>query len=108
MLAERAGISPQAIKRMEQGIGSVQTLVAVMKALDFRLTGLGPGKTMGEQLRARRHARACLAHLATETCIPVTGDYARVRRLFAILVTSIGSFRKAGSVFGFKAWLWLI
>jgi len=45
----------------------------------------------------------CLAHLATETCMSVTGDYARVSRLFGILVTSIGSFRKAGAVFGVKA-----
>ncbi len=58
MLADRAGVSPQAIKRMERGVGSVQTLVAVMQALDFRITGLGTGNTIGEQLRARRQARA--------------------------------------------------
>lgn len=58
MLADRACVSQQTVKRLERGISSVQTLVEVMKALDFRLTGPGTGKTIGEQLRARRQARA--------------------------------------------------
>jgi len=53
-LAARVGVSPQAIKRLEHGVGSVTTLVAAMAALDFRLTGLGPGATMAEQIRHRR------------------------------------------------------
>jgi len=32
----------------------VTTLVAAMAALDFRLTGLGPGATISEQIRRRR------------------------------------------------------
>lgn len=47
----------QVIKRLERGIGSVATLVAVMAALDFRLTGLGSGRTLAEQLRATRRRR---------------------------------------------------
>jgi transcriptional regulator with XRE-family HTH domain len=34
------------------------TLIAVMTVLDFRLTGLGPGKTLAEQLRGRRRRRS--------------------------------------------------
>lgn len=59
-LAERIGTSAQAIKRLEKGIGSVSTLNAAMDALDFRLTGIGPGKTLSEQLRNRRRKR-CLS-----------------------------------------------
>ena len=53
-LAERSGESAQAIFRLERGIGSVSTLEAVMRALDFRLTGIGPGKSLADQLRTRR------------------------------------------------------
>lgn len=53
-LAERSGESAQAIFRLERGIGSVSTLEAVMRALDFRLTGIGPGKSLAEQLTTRR------------------------------------------------------
>ena len=53
-LADRAGVSEQAIHRLERGIGSVATLEAVMAALEFRLTGIGPGDTLAEQLRSRR------------------------------------------------------
>lgn len=54
---KRAGCSSQKIKRLEAGIGSVATLVAVMDVLEFRLTGLGPGATLAEQLQNRRHKR---------------------------------------------------
>lgn len=53
-LAARIGVDAQTIKRLEQGIGSMPNLIATMAALDFRLTGLGPGKTLPEQLCARR------------------------------------------------------
>ncbi|QBM75885.1 helix-turn-helix domain-containing protein [Sphingomonas sp. AAP5] len=57
-LASRVGVEPQTIKRLEGGVGSVRTLVAVMAALDFHLAGLGPGKTLSEQLLTRRRARS--------------------------------------------------
>ena len=57
-LAGRLGVDAQTIKRMEKGVGSLATLVAAMSALDFRLTGLGPGKTLPEQLTARRRERS--------------------------------------------------
>lgn len=56
-LAARIGVPLQKIKRLEQGVGSTETLLAVMTALDFRLAGLGPGKTLGEKLRASRLRR---------------------------------------------------
>ena len=56
-LAERVGCSAQIIKRLEAGVGSVATFIAVMEALDFRLTGVGPGTTLAEQLREKRRKR---------------------------------------------------
>lgn len=56
-LAARIGVPLQKIKRLERGVGSVETLAAVMTATDFRLTGLGPGNTLGEKLRASRLRR---------------------------------------------------
>ena len=58
LLADRIGVDPQMIMRLEQGIGAAKTLYAVMNALDFRLTGLWPGETLGEQLRNLRIKRS--------------------------------------------------
>lgn len=67
-LARRTGIDVQAIKRMEKGVGSVATLVTVMEALDFRLTGVGRGVTLSEQLSANRKGRSMsLREAATRT-----------------------------------------
>lgn len=72
-LAERAGCTSQKIKRLEAGIGSVATLVAVMDALEFRLTGLGPGATLAEQLHNRRRKRGwSVAATATRTGLSPT------------------------------------
>lgn len=69
-LADRAGVSEQATYRLERGIGSVATLDAVMAALEFRLTGIGHGRTLAEQLRARRLKRGLsLDVLAVRTCL---------------------------------------
>ncbi len=54
------------IKRLERGIGSVATLVAVKEALDFRLNGLGSGRTLAEQLRNRRRKRGWSLDKAAE------------------------------------------
>lgn len=56
-LAVRIGVPLQRIKRLERGVGSTETLAAAMTALDFRLTGLVPGNTLGEKLRASRLRR---------------------------------------------------
>lgn len=57
-LANRIAVGVQAIKRLEAGVGSVATLIAIMTALDFRLTGLGSGTSLPEQLRSQRCKRS--------------------------------------------------
>lgn len=94
-LAERVGVDAQTIKRLEQGVGSVATLVAVMAALDFRLTGLGPGKSLGEQLRNRRIKRswsvnvlsvkAGLSRMTVTALEEGRGTVASLLRLLAVL-----------------------
>jgi transcriptional regulator with XRE-family HTH domain len=67
-LAERIATDAQTIKRLEKGVGSVATLVAAMNALNFRLAGLGPGKSLPEQLRLRRQQRSIsLEQMAVRT-----------------------------------------
>lgn len=69
-LAARLNVDPQAIKRLEKGVGSVATLIAVMTALDFQLTGLGSGKSLPEQLRNRRRRRSLsLDQIAARTSL---------------------------------------
>lgn len=53
-LAARMGVDAQTVKRMEAGVGSVATLAVAMAALDFQLTGLGPGRTLPVQISSRR------------------------------------------------------
>lgn len=98
-LAERAGFDTQTIKRLEKGVGSVSTLVAVMAALDFRLAGVGPGRTLHEQLRARRQRRSwSLDALAAKTGLSRTtiaslergdGSVASLLRLMAVLAPNM-------------------
>lgn len=67
-LADRIGTSAPAITRLEKGVGSAKTLQAAMDALQFRLTGIGPGETLSEQLRGRRMKRSLsLDRLAQRT-----------------------------------------
>jgi len=98
-LAGRIGVDSQTIKRLEQGIGSVTTMVAAMTALDFRLTGLTPGKTLAEQLGARRRQRSLsLAQLSARTGLSRTtimslerggGSVASLLRLLAVLAPGV-------------------
>ena len=94
-LADRIGVDAQAVKRLEKGIGSVPTLIAVMTALDFRLTGLGSSKTLPEQLRDTRRKRSMsLDELALKTRLSRTtisglerggGSIKSLMRLLAVL-----------------------
>lgn len=89
----------QAIKRLEKGVGSVSTLVAAMSALDFVLTGLGPGATLPERLRARRRQRSIsVVDLAARTGLSratITslerggGSVASLARLLAVLAPGV-------------------
>jgi len=72
-LAARVGVSAQVIKRLEQSVGSVTKVVAVMAALDFRLTGLGLGNTVSAQTRHRRLKQGLsLERLAERTGLSCT------------------------------------
>lgn len=94
-LAERIGASAQAIKRLEKGVGSVATLVAAMAELDFRLTGIGAGDTLPDQLRRRRFklaisqteaaARANVSRATLATLERGGGSIASLLRLLAAL-----------------------
>lgn len=98
-LAARIGVKVQTIKRLEKCIGSVATLTTAMRALDFRLAGLGPGKTLGEQLRAARHKRMLsLDDLALRTQLSRTtisslerggGSVKSLLRLLAVLAPTV-------------------
>ena len=80
---------------MEQGVGSVATLVKAMRLLDFRLTGVGRGATLPEQLRANRIGRSLsLREVAVRTGMSRTtvaglewgdGTIASLLRLLTIL-----------------------
>ena len=56
-LAAKLEVKPQKIKRLEAGVGSVPMMVEAMAALDFQLIGIGPGRTLGDQLRGRRQKK---------------------------------------------------
>lgn len=83
------------IKRLEQGVGAVSTLVAVMTALDYRLTGLGANGTLGEQIRQSRLKRGLsLKRLGEKTGLSPTtialverggGSVASLLALLAVL-----------------------
>lgn len=57
-LADRVGVDAQAIKRLENSVGSLSVLLAVMEALDFRLSGVGAGDALPGQLRSSRIGRS--------------------------------------------------
>ncbi|WP_173655668.1 DNA N-6-adenine-methyltransferase [Sphingomonas turrisvirgatae] len=63
-LAERIRTDAQVVKRLERGVGTVTTLMAVMAALDYRLTGVGPGRDLPDQLRRRRLKKALTVEAA--------------------------------------------
>lgn len=56
-LAARLGLPRLAIARLEIGIGSAARLCSVMQELDVRLSGIGRGASLPDQLRARRERR---------------------------------------------------
>lgn len=98
-LASRIGVSAQTIKRLENGIGSATTLVAAMSVLNFSITGLGPGKSLHEQLRGRRRERslslddiAAKAGLTRATVANLErggGSVASLLRLLAVLAPKV-------------------
>ncbi|MBA4080205.1 MAG: helix-turn-helix domain-containing protein [Sphingomonas sp.] len=53
-LTKEIGAKRGAISQLEAGSGSVETLIAVMCALDFQMAGIASGDTLEEQLTNRR------------------------------------------------------
>ncbi|MGI4880846.1 MAG: DNA N-6-adenine-methyltransferase [Janthinobacterium lividum] len=99
-MGTRVGVDAQTIKRLETGVGSVRTLLAVMAALDFHLTGVGPGSSLPEQLRRRRlklslsHGRlAERAGMSRATVVGLErggGSVASLLRLLAVIAPKAG------------------
>jgi transcriptional regulator with XRE-family HTH domain len=98
-LADRLGLNVQVIKRLEGGVGSVRTLLTVMDALDFRLSGLGLGGSLGEQLHSMRQKRSLtLESLSRRTGLSRTtiaslerggGTMASLQRLLDVLAPKV-------------------
>lgn len=94
-LGEEIGTDAQTIKRLERGIGSMETLAKATDALDFRLTGIGPGASLGDQLRRRRLKRSLsLERVSMRTGLSINtirslendrGSVASLLRLLAFL-----------------------
>lgn len=94
-MAKRVGVDPQIIKRLEKGIGSVAALTAAMAALNLHLAGVGPGRTLPDQLCARRQKLLLsLTEVAAKTGLSRTtiaslerggGSVASLLRLMAVL-----------------------
>ncbi|WP_375287262.1 DNA N-6-adenine-methyltransferase [Sphingomonas sp.] len=98
-LADQLGLTVQVIHRLEAGIGSVSTLLMVMAALEFRLSGLGPGTTLAERLRRVREKRGLsLEELSRRTGLSRTtiaglerggGTVKSLQRLLAVLAPKV-------------------
>jgi transcriptional regulator with XRE-family HTH domain len=94
-LAARIGIDVQKVKRLESGVGAVSTLLVIMSALNFDLTGIGQGKTLSEQLQNRRHklklslddlaARAAMSRTTIASLERGGGSVRSLVRLLAII-----------------------
>lgn len=56
-LADRSGVSRQAVNGLEQNRGRVSTFRSVEPLLNFKIVGLEPGEHIGERIRATRMKR---------------------------------------------------
>ena len=91
-LAARAGVDPQSVKRLEAGVGTMPTLVSVMKALDYHLSGVARGAHLPAQLRQRRRTlglsldqAAARAGMARGTIGKLEGGEGSVRSALRLL-----------------------
>lgn len=101
-LAAKAGVTPGAIKQLENGKGTVATLVAVLNALPFQVAGLAPGRTFAEQLQNRRAKKGMsLETVATKASLPQQeivklenseGSVQNLLRLLAIIAPKVSRF----------------
>ena len=101
-LAAKAGVTPGAIKQLENGKGTVATLVAVLNALPFQVAGLAPGRTFAEQLQNRRAKKGMsLETVATKASLPRQeivklengeGSVQNLLRLLAVIAPKVSRF----------------
>lgn len=91
-LASAIGVAPQTIKRLEAGVGTMPTLVAVMQEVDYHLAGLAQGGDLPTQLRNRRtnrnlsvHQAARLASLSPTTVLAIERGRGSVRSTLSLL-----------------------
>lgn len=91
-LARRATVSTRAIWTLENGGGHLSTLLAVMPVLDFRVTGVAIGLTLGAQVKAKRERKgwslatlAEAAGLSVPTVASIEQNRGQVKSLEAIL-----------------------
>jgi transcriptional regulator with XRE-family HTH domain len=104
-LGNQLGVDRQVIARLEQGVGSVETLIAVMAALEYHLSALARGARIDEQLRNRR-ARlnlsqadvAEMAGISRKTVAAVECGRGSVASLLAVLDAIGSKARKAEPV----------
>ncbi len=99
-LGIRVGTDAQTIKRLEAGVGTLRTLIIVMAALNFHLTGIGPGASLSDQLRHRRlklslssgqlAQRAGLSRATVVALEDGGGSVASLLRLLAVIAPKAG------------------
>src|SRR5215212_2097661 len=61
-LAERIGTSIRAVWQIEQGGGTLKTLVRILLVLNIPVAGLPPGRDLGSRLKAARLRRGWSLH----------------------------------------------
>jgi transcriptional regulator with XRE-family HTH domain len=91
-LAELIGCSRDAVLAVERGGGSVAVFERAATTVNFRITGLADGGTIGNQLKAARHRRglsqaavALRANLSVPTVRSLEQGGGNVRSLSAVL-----------------------
>lgn len=91
-LVRKVGVDRETISKLEEGIGSVETLGILMDVLGFQLARIAAGRTLGEQLakarlqRVRSVASAAFnAELSEAAVQELENDRGSVESLFKLL-----------------------
>lgn len=108
--AEKAAISARAVWLLENGGGSMESLHQLATAIDFRIAGLGRGRSFGEQVRAARLRRGwTMAQAGTkagidqETVAMIERDRGHVEsftKLVEVIATQVRRRASEKSAFG--------
>lgn len=56
-LARAAGVRRNAVSELEQGVGTLKTLLPIIGILRIAITGLPPGPDLGSRIKVARHKR---------------------------------------------------